>query len=499
MNKKADSSSWSRPKKIGLFTGPALFALFMLFGNPGPATAMAASTLWIACWWIFESIPIPATSLLPLVLFPLAGIMPAKAVAPHYMNSHIFLFMGGFILALAIERWNLHRRIALNVISLVGDRPRRIVFGFMAATAFLSMWISNTATAMLMLPIALSVTKQTARAEAGPDKEKKRGGRFGLALMLGIAYSASIGGIGTLVGTPPNIVFSRVFTQTFPDGPEISFARWCLVGIPFAAVFLVIAWAFLVFVACPLRKTGEKNDTVREELRKLGPMSPPEKRVLFVFAATALLWFLRRDIELGAFVLPGWSSLLGLESLVDDGTVAISMALLLFLLPAGKENKRLMNWETAVRLPWGILLLFGGGFAIAAGMQDSGLSEWLSSHFHLLKGAPEWILILAVSLLLTFLTEITSNTATTNMILPILAAVAVTLEVDPLLIMIPATISASCAFMLPVATPPNAIVFGSGLVPIRTMARFGIAMNLIGAVLVLLTVKVLAKSVFGIG
>jgi len=506
LNQAAVPSSRKISRTIGLAAGPLFFAALYLFGDLDPdnrqVTFMAAATLWIGTWWVTEAIPIPATSLLPFVLLPLLGILTVEEAAGTYMTSKIFLFLGGFVIALSMEKWELHRRVALRVIAITGDQPERIVLGFMLASGLLSMWISNTACVMLMLPIALSLIKRTGSecsAEGTDPADPTR--RLGLVLMLGIAYGASIGGIATLVGTPPNIVLTDFYGKQFPEGPEISFLTWFLVGFPFSIVFIGLAWGYLVFIACPVRNARShlNSGAIREEYAKLGPISRQEKTVLVVFITTAVLWFTRGEIKIGDLVFPGWAGLRGLDNKVDDGAVAIAMALLLFMIPSGRRSgERIMDWETTRKLPWGILLLFGGGFALAEGMKQSGLAGWLGLQCTMLHGAPEWLVILSVCLLLTFLTEITSNTATTQMILPVIAPLAVTMGINPLLVMIPAAFSASCAFMLPVATPPNAIVFGSGLVPINRMARTGIVLNLLGAALILLTAKTLLKFFFAI-
>ncbi len=451
-------------------------------GHP-VVTRTAAAAVLIAVWWITEALPIPVTSLLPLVLFPLLGIMKTKEIAPSYMNSSIFLFMGGFMIALSIERWGLHRRIALNILRLLGDNPRKLILGFMVATAILSMWISNTATTMMMLPIALAVAHRADRVEADGGFKV----RFPLALMLAIAYSASIGGIGTLIGTPPNIVFSRQFLISFPGAPQVSFLQWLQLAFPLVVVFIVVTWFLLTRVLVPVPNVsfGGGREMVKDELAGMGPTGVPERRVAVIFALTALLWITRSKIDLGFVSLPGWADLTGLGSLVDDGTVAVMMAVLLFALPAGnRSGERLLDWGTALKLPWGILLLFGGGFALATGFKTSGLSAWVGGQLHGLAGQPPGLMVGLTSTMLTFLTELTSNTATTQLILPILASIAAVERLHPLLLMIPATISASCAFMLPVATPPNAIVFSSGRVPIAKMATVGIVLNVVGVVLV---------------
>jgi len=472
--------------------GAGLFLLLVLVPlepSDPRISRMAAVAVLMAVWWVTEAIPIPATALLPLVLFPLLRILDSETTAILYVNSNIFLFLGGFLLALAIEKWNLHRRIALATVRVIGDRPRRILFGFMIASGFLSMWISNTATTLMMLPIALSVV---GRVGKGHDDDRTR--RFGLVLLLGIAYACSIGGTATLVGTPPNIVFAQIYHDSFPEAEPITFLDWMRVGLPFAVCFLALAWVYLAFFLGKLgsARMAGGGDVIREEAAALGRMSREEKIVLGVFAVTALLWIFRRDITLGAFTIPGWEGILGVKGFVSDATVAMGMATLLFLIPSDfRRGEFLLDWKAAGRVPWGILILFGGGFALAGGLQETGLSRWLAEVLTRLHEVPTWVLVLAVCTFMTFLTELTSNTATTQMILPILAATAVGLGCDPRVLMIPATLSASCAFMLPVATPPNAIVFSSELIPIPTMARAGFVMNLAGIVVIFLLVHLL--------
>ncbi|GAB4319280.1 MAG: SLC13 family permease [Candidatus Sumerlaeia bacterium] len=523
-------------RQIGFWLGLVLFAglLAAPLDPQRPAVApMAAVAALMAVWWITEAIPIPITSLLPVVLMPVLRIMSGRDVAALYFNTYIFLFTGGFIIALAMQKWQLHRRLALTIIALIGSRPRRIVLGFMLATAFLSMWISNTATAMMMLPIGMSVIEVIRRREqsrsagggeingvggrpaaetgATPSAPGGGGGRprglvnFEFNLMLAIAYGASIGGVATLIGTPPNLVLTKVYEIEFPGAPPIGFAPWMAMGVVLSAVFLLVAWGVLNWVVYPTggERFFEGRRIIRAELAKLGPMSRPERRVLAIFAATVALWITREGFAMtvgGATIsLPGWSAPLGLKTWVDDGTVAMAMAILLFVLPGGRRRgEALIDWETAVKLPWGILLLFGGGFALAGGFEASGLSQWLGVRLNALTGAPPVLMAGAVSTMVTFLTELTSNTATTNIILPVIASLARATNTPPLLLMIPATLSASFAFMLPVATPPNAIVFGSGCVPIQKMAVAGLVLNLIGVVLTLLVTFFLAAPIFGL-
>jgi sodium-dependent dicarboxylate transporter 2/3/5 len=495
-------------QRIGLFLGPALFFLIIFLPAAHDMTIhakiAAAVAVLMATWWITEALPIPATALVPLLLFPLFGIMPASDVAARYADQNIFLFIGGFFIAMAMQRWELHKRIALYIIKFLGTSPTRLIFGFMVATAFLSMWISNTATTMMMFPIGLAVIlhAETMVKKARLDIPTERGSfNFGTALMLGIAYAASIGGVATLVGTPPNIVFAGMARSLFPKAAEIGFLDWFKIGLPFAFVFLPVTWFYLTRIVLKLRLKeipGEKA-IIEEDLSMLGNMSRGEVMTLIVFVFVALAWIFRKDIDAGVFTIPGWSNLLGLEKYVHDSTVAICGALLLFVLPVNfKKREFVLNWEWAIKIPWGIILLFGGGFALAAGFQSSGLAHWIGGRLVFLGGVHPILMIASICLLMTFLTEVTSNTATTTMMMPVLGAMAVALSMHPFLLMIPAAMSASCAFMLPVATPPNAIIFGSGYLRIPEMARAGFFLNIIGVVIITLLVYFLGIPLFNI-
>jgi len=494
-----DSSGEFNKKWIGLILGPILALILLLFFDLDPRnvliTRTAAIAILMAIWWITEAIPIAATALLPVVCFPILGIMTGKEVAPVYFNNVIFLFIGGFMVALAMQKWNLHRRIALKIIMLIGSGPKRMILGFMVATAFLSMWISNTATTMMMVPIALAVIH---RLDNDPDDSKIS--KFSLGLLIGIAYAASIGGIATLIGTPPNLVFIKILKINFPNAPDITFASWLLFGLPFSIVFLIIAWQLLVFLFAREKAEGKTDiGLFRDEYKKLGPINFEEKIVLTAFVLFAFLLIFRKNIDVSGFVIPGWSNILPEPLFIDDGTIAISIALLLFLIPARKHiGGRIMNWRTAVKLPWGIVILFGGGFALAGGFTQSGLSQWLGAQLPGLHGFPIFLIVITICLMMTFLTELTSNTATTQMLLPILGSLALAIKINPLLLMIPATLSASCAFMLPVATPPNAIIFGSGKISVGCMARTGLVLNLIGVMLITIFVYLLGSYVFNI-
>lgn len=484
--------------RTGLWLGPLIAFLLITFvdlkpGNPA-VTRTAAVALWMAIWWITEAVPLAATALLPVALFPLLGIMNGKTVAPLYFNHIIFLFIGGFLVALAMQYWQLHKRIALRLLLLFGGCPRCTLTGFMIATAFLSMWISNTATTMMMVPIALAIVLKVEEQSDNQDT------RFGTGIFLGVAYAASIGGLATLVGTPPNLSFARILTIHFPTAPEISFATWFAFAFPLSVILLIVAGITISYLY-NIRGRGENLDTqmVHTQYAKLGPMSFAEKIVFANFISLAILWLTRKSITIGAITLPGWSQLFENSTWINDGTVAIFMALLLFIIPSQNKSKtRILDWEIAANLPWHIILLFGGGFALASGFKESGLSLWCAQQLQGLGTIHPLILIVALCFLMTFLTELTSNTATAEMFLPILAALAVAVEVNPLLLMVPATLSCSCAFMLPVATPPNAIVFGTNRINMRDMARTGIILNLIGVVLVTTTIWILGRVVLGI-
>lgn len=495
-------------QRIGLFLGPILFILIMILplasGMTPQAKMAAAVAVLMATWWITEALPIPATALIPLLLFPLFGIMSASQVAARYADQNIFLFIGGFFIAMAMQRWELHKRIALYIIKFLGTSPTRLILGFMVATAFLSMWISNTATTMMMFPIGLAVIlhAETMVKKARLDIPTQPGSfNFGTALMLGIAYAASIGGVATLVGTPPNIVFAGMARSLFPKASEIGFLDWFKVGLPFVIVFLPVTWLYLTRVALRLRLKeipGEKA-IIEQDLSMLGNMSRGEIMTLAVFVFVALSWIFRKNIDIGFLTIPGWSNLLGLENYVHDSTVAICGALLLFILPVDfRKREFVLNWEWAVKIPWGIILLFGGGFALAAGFQSSGLAQWIGERLAFLGGIHPVLMIASICLLMTFLTEVTSNTATTTMMMPVLGSMAVALSMHPFLLMIPAAMSASCAFMLPVATPPNAIIFGSGYLRIPDMARTGFFLNLIGVVIITLVVYLLGIPLLNI-
>ena len=432
-----------------------------------------AITAWMAIWWIAEVIPIAVTALLPILLFPSAEILTIQDTGANYGHKYIFLFIGGFMLANAIQKWQLHRRIALNIILQLGGSTAKIILGFMLATAFLSMWISNTATTVMMLPIALSVIAQL---NDHPDTKENENKIFGKALMLGVAYSASAGGIATLIGTPPNLIFAGFVQDQF--NIEISFFDWLLVGLPISIILLGFIWVFLTKYAFKLQKTGFPGGKkeIQSLLSEMGPISNEEKKILVVFTLTILFWIFRKyTINI---LVPKF----------DDSMIAIASALILFIIPSSKKNEPIMKWKDAVTIPWGILILFGGGLSIAKAFQKTGLDNWIGEQFEIISFSNSLIVLLIIIAAVNFLTEITSNMATTAMLLPVMIPVASLLNIHPYLLLVGTTLAASCAFMLPVATPPNAVVFGSKMLKISDMVKTGILINVFSIILILIMV-----------
>jgi len=467
----AAAEIFSTRQKVGLLLGPAFF--FILLSLPLPADMpehslqVAAVAALMASFWISEAIAIPATALIPIVLFPVLGIMPTEKVTSFYSHHLIFLFMGGFLIAVTIERWNLHKRIALHTILLVGTSANQIVLGFMLATAFLSAWISNTATAMMMLSIGMAVIKQAQKARA----TQKKCSAFGTALMLGIAYSASIGGIATLIGTPPNAILAGVIETNY--NYTISFAQWMAFGTPLSLIMLILCWYYLTHIAFPseFKQLPGGKQSIHQQLHALGAISSAEKRTLAVFILVAAGWLTR--------------------------------GLLLFIIPAGssqgeKNQGSLLDWDTAKNIPWDIMILFGGGFALAGGFASSGLTEWLAAQLISLQGLDLMVIVFMIVLMVIFLTEITSNTATSSLLVPVMGAFAVAIQLHPLNLMVAVSLAASFAFMLPVATPPNAIVFSSRQISIQQMSRAGIWLNITGSILITLFVIYYLPVVFNL-
>lgn len=482
--------------KIGFLLGIIVFFYILFFTSLDPlnikVTYAAAVASLMAIWWITEAIPLVATALIPVILFPMFGILDGEETASSYFNSIIFLFLGGFLLALAMEEWNLHKRIALKIINILGGSPGSIVKGFMFASAFLSMWISNTATALMMLPIGLAIIHKMEN-EFGEKTTKN----FSITLLLSIAYACSLGGIATLIGTPPNLAFVRIFQIIFPDAPVVSFGTWMILALPVSIIMLIFTSFLLTKVFFRFDKNLRiDSGFIKEEYIKLGRISFEEKTVGIVFASTAFLWIFRADLNLGLFTIPGWQNIFAFPEYLNDGTVAIGMSLLLFIIPSKREKRSLLNNKVFAKVPWGIILLFGGGFALAEGFIQSGLSEFIGKNFYNLDYLSPFLITIIAACVINFLTELTSNTATAQMILPVMAAVSVAVGVHPLLLMITATLSSSMAFMLPVATPPNTIIFASERIKIANMVKAGFAVNIMGVILVTVIVWFLGNILF---
>ncbi len=490
--------------RIGFLLGLPLFLFLLILPMPASMSPEAQRTLAVAVlmafWWITEAIPIPATALIPIFAFPLLKITSTKTVTAAYGDSNIYLFLGGFLIAITMQRWNLHKRIALHIVKFIGTSPNRLILGFMVATAFLSMWISNTATTMMMYPIGLAIVLHITSIE-GESIDDRSVSHFRTSLMLSIAYAASVGGIGTLIGTPPNIVFAATLKTLYPEAPEIGFLQWMLVGIPLVFLFIPIIWLLLTKMIMPVHISMKSNDNqaIQKQIDAIGPMSKAEWQTLIVFLLAALGWIFRKTIVIGTLKIPGWSDLLGVSSYANDATVAILAGFALFVIPVNwKEKTFLLDWETAKTIPWGILILFGGGIALAAGFKSSGLAAWIGHQLRLFGHIHHVLIVMITCTVIIFLTEVTSNTATATIFMPILASMATVIGMHPFMLMIPATIAASCAFMLPVATPPNAIVFASGHVTVPQMARAGFGLNILGILVITLIIYLIAIPVFGI-
>lgn len=466
----------SKHQTIGFFLGPLLLIALLLMDAPNGLSsagwATAAIGVLMATWWATEAVPIAITAFLPIVLFPMFGVSSIQETVVPYSNKVIYLFLGGFIIAFAMQRWNLHRRIALSILQYAGGSGRSLIGGFMLASGLLSMWVMNTSTTMMLLPIAVSII--TVIHKSVDTLDDKGRDDFQVALLLGVAYGATIGGMATLVGTAPNALFASFMLETYDA--EIDFANWMKVGVPISAILLPTAWLLLTRVVynVDFKTSGEGRAAIRQMKADIGPLTTPEFRVGIIFAVVALSWILRPVLV----KLPGLSAL-------DDSLIAIAGAILLFLVPSGDaQDPLLMRWRNAERLPWGVLILFGGGLTLAGAVSRTGLAAWIGGSLEALGTLPLLLLVVVAAALIIFLTELTSNLATTATFLPVVGAIAIEAGYDPIILLVPITLAASCAFMLPVATPPNAIVFGSGMLTIPKMARAGLALNIVGIVVV---------------
>tara|TARA_B100000989_G_scaffold215692_1_gene164162 strand:+ start:1621 stop:3087 length:1467 start_codon:yes stop_codon:yes gene_type:complete len=471
---------------FGLILGPILFSVIMIFvdaeGLSFEAKCILASTAWMAVWWVTECVPISVTALLPIVLFPLTGGMDLSTTTAAYGHKLVFLFVGGFLIALAIEKWHLHKRLALNIIRVTGSNKSRVILGFMLATAFLSMWISNTATSIMILPVGLAIISQL---KDDPKTVENENEFFGKSLMIAIAYSASIGGMATLIGTPPNMVLAGVVEESY--GIKLNMFDWMKFGVPLSSFLLIICWFYLTKIAFKFKNeefSAGRNE-IQRQIKELGRFSNEEIKVLIVFTLTALGWIFRGSIET---IFP----------MIDDTIIAIFFAVSLFIIPTKnqKTNTTLLVWNDTVKLPWGILILFGGGMAIASAFGKSGLALWIADLLQNLNDVSLFLIILIVVTSINLLTEVTSNMATTAMLLPVLVTIALAIDVHPYFLLVAATLAASCAFMLPISTPPNAVVFGSGFLKIEDMFKKGVWMNLISIITITLVVYYILPFVF---
>lgn len=466
----------STSQQVGLFLGPSLLIAMQLAGGPAELSNSAWATACIgvlmAIWWATEAVPIAVTALLPVVLFPMFGVTTIDVATAPYANKVIFLFLGGFVVAFAMQRWNLHRRIALTVLQYAGGNGRSLVGGFMVASALISMWVMNTSTTMMLLPIAVSIIMVIHNTVTGLDDKAKEDFQF--SLLLGVAYGSTIGGIATLVGTAPNAMFAAFMLENYDT--RINFSNWMLVGLPMSVAMLPLAWLALTrwVFKVDFVNSKEGRATLRKMKLDMGAITVPEKRVAYVFLVMASTWIFRPLLV----KVPGLGAL-------DDSLVAIAGAIILFIVPSGqKDDPLLLRWKYAEKLPWGVLLLFGGGLSLAGAVSQTGLAAWLGGSLQAVGALPLILLVVLAATMIIFLTELTSNIATTATFLPVVGAIAIEAGYDPIVLAVPVTMAASCAFMLPVATPPNAIVFGSGMLTIPRMARAGLVLNLIGIVLV---------------
>ena len=470
-------------RRFNIILGPSLFFIFYFLIHPfdgmnSQSHAIFCSVLWIATWWITEAIPIPVTSLLPLVLFPLTGGLDLKLTASSYGDKIIYFYMAGFFLAIAMEKWNLHKRIALNIINVVGYNKKSMVLGFMIATAFLSMWLSNTSTSIMMLPIGIAIVSQVSL------KNNILNSNFGKVLMLGIAYSASIGGFATIYGTPPNLILLSNIEEYF--NLSIDFFSWFIMAFPLSCILLFICWYYLVNFSFDLSSLSNvSKKTISSQIKELGKIKYEEKGVLLIFIVFILGLLFKQFIS--EFIPQ-----------IDDTIIAISIAIFLFLIKSSDGENNLIEWSDGVKLPWGIILLFGGGLSIATAMKSSGLALWIGELAYNIDSLDLILIVLIIVMIVNFLTEITSNLATVSMLLPILASISISLGIHPYIIMVSATIAASCAFMLPVATPPNAVVFGSGYLKMTDMVKTGLVMNVISIVIVSLYVYFMLPMLWNI-
>lgn len=470
-------------KYFGIIVGILAFVIILFLPTPtgmsDEAKGAAAVVVLMSIWWITEAIPVYVTAFIPLVLYPPMRILSPADTAANYGHSYALMFLAVFFLAKAIETQNLHKRIALSIINIFGSSRQKIILSMMIATAVVSMWIANVTTALMMLPIGLSILAKDDEVEGAPKN------LFAPGLMLAIAYSASIGGLATLIGSPTNMIFVGIYEKMFPKAPPINFFVWLKIGIPILIILIPAFWYFIIRYFKIQGNLSKNLTIIKEELGALGKMSSGEKRVLYVAAITVFGWIFKDDLILGQIIIPGWTGLFGITGNVHDGTIAMASAILLFMIPANKE-RRLINWKEASQIPWGVVMIVGGGYAVAEGFVSTGLADWLGSQLSFINGYPFFIILVIVMVFVIFFTEFNSNTASANILLPVLASTAIAASLNPLLLMIPATVACSCAFMMPAATGPNTVVFASERVSVAQMVKCGFWLNII--TLVLLTI-----------
>lgn len=512
MGKEKKNLTWcqvfSQVRVIGTIVGLLLSVIVMFIpivpDNPKVQRTLGILLLMATCW-VTEIIPLSITALFPVVLFPMLGVLSASSVSQQYFNNTIFMFLAGFLLSLAMERWNLHIRIALFITSFF-ERPRSILFGVMFAAYFLSMWISNTAAALMM------VANITALVETLEDHYgKKKMASFSKAVMIGIAFACNIGGFGTLIGTPPNMTFVELFTKAFGNvegAPDISFSNWLFAVLPCNFLLFLLDWAYFAIFYCPSEKELHiDKGYCASEYKKLGKATYEEKVVFIAFIALALLWLFRADMELGSLTIPGWSNIFGktIAKYISDGTVGMFIVLLLFLIPTEKCLKRqnkeeddacILTWNTAKKLPWDLVLLFGGGFALAEACKESGLSSWIGNIMVGMQNWPIFLAVLTMTLLMCVLTSFTSNTATASIVLPIMIGISQSIQRNPVMMMVPVTIAASCAFLLPIGTPPNLVVFASKRLTMLDMIKAGLVTTVLAVIVIMIITFVTLPSVF---
>ena len=466
----------------GLLLGILAFVLILVLPLPAgmsmQARSAAAVVVLMSIWWITEAIPVFATAFIPLALYPLLGILPADETAANYGHNYVLMMLGGFFLGKAIEAQNLHKRIALVIVNIFGISRQRIMMSMMIATAFLSMWIANVTAAVMMFPIAMSIISKDEESISGKST-------FGTGLMLAIAYAATLGGLGTLIGTPTNLILIGILEKLFPDAPPITFFTWLRIGLPLVIVLLPVFCFYLIRYFGIAGNLSQNDTVIKDELAALGKISPGERRVIYVCLLAIFGWVFRDDLLFGNLVIPGWASILGLGEYVHDSTVAIVAALLLFMLPATKET-RLLDWKAASQVPWGVAMIVGGGYAIAAGFESTGLADWLGNQLVFISKYPFFIVMVLVIGFVMIFTEFNSNTATANILLPVLASMAVAAAINPLLLMIPAAVASSLGFMMPAGTGPNTVIFGSDRVTVADMVKCGVWLDLISLVIVVM-------------